>query len=692
MTQITVPIQPEQDTKRETAEMQHTRARSFSVTWVTIALAIIVIMAAGLRLVNASAIGDGNTYYTAAVENMLQSPSNFFYGVADAGGVTVDKPPLGLWIQAIFGAVLGVNGFTVTLPSIIAGTLSVLVLYHLVKKGFGSTAGLIAALVLAITPVSIAVDRTNNVDSILIFVLLLATWAFVRAVETGKWRHVLIGAALVGVGFNVKMLQAYLILPALYAFYLFAASVPWRRKVMQLVAATVVLLAVSLSWVAVVDLTPADSRPYVGSSESNSALELVVGYNGLTRLLGGMGVPGGNPPANVDAPNSAANGDAPTGFMMGGPGGTSEIGAAGATRLFEEALANELAWLLPFGLLSIGVLVFRRRITFPLAREHGAVMLWGGWLLTGVVFFSVASFFHAYYLATLAPALAALVGIGAVTVWNGSGWLWRGIGAVMIALTVAVQFGIITLYGVDAMPFVVAVGAALLTAGVVALVALPIGKGVRPSMIVAVGGIAVLFAIPTLWSGATAFDTNANAQLPAAYAGASTSGFGGGMSRAAGMMGDMFAPITEYALANTSDAKYDLVVPSSMMGSQITLNTDLTVLYSGGFSGQDDVYSADEFAQMVSAGEIGVVMGISEETELGAYVASACRLVEGVSIQAPNIAAIGELFGGTPPMAPPTAGGGNDTGSGMPGFPPGGMPGGPGMPFGSSTLYDCSIE
>ncbi|HEY1016800.1 MAG TPA: glycosyltransferase family 39 protein, partial [Herpetosiphonaceae bacterium] len=258
------------------------------------ALGAIVLLAAALRFANLGALGYANHYYAAAVESMLQSWRNFFFVAAEPGGaVSVDKPPVGLWIQAASALLFGVNGVGLLLPGLLAGLASVALLYHLVRRWFGAGAGLLAALLLAITPVAVAVDRNNTIDSLLIFVLLLTAWAFVRAAETGRLRVLLLGAALAGVGFNIKMLQAFLPLPAFYALYLFGARLGWGRKLAHLGAATLVLGAVSLSWALAVDLTPAELRPYVGSSTDNTVLELIAGHNGLDRLVGfGGGAPG----------------------------------------------------------------------------------------------------------------------------------------------------------------------------------------------------------------------------------------------------------------------------------------------------------------------------------------------------------------------------------------------------------------
>src|SRR5574341_1270967 len=425
-----------------------------------IALIAITALAAFLRFYNLNAVGYGNLYYTAAIESMLQSWHNFFFAAAEPGAsVTVDKPPLGLWIQAAFAYFLGTSGFAVILPQVIAGTLSVPLVYALVRRYGGEAAGLLAALIVAVTPVSIAVDRNNTMDSTLIFTLLAAAWAFMKATDSGRLGWLLAGAGLVGVAFNIKMLQAFLPLPAFYALYFLGARQGILRKVFNLFLATIFLLAVSLSWAVAVDLTPADERPYVGSSTDNTVMELIVGHNGMERLLagnrgGGPGAPsagaaandgivpqpgGQNPVAGdnadfappqgglpqpgaggVDLPPGTdgpvpQNGLPPTGpGGQGGPGGMfgNEIGQPGVLRLFTAPLSNEIGWILPFGLLSLAVVAFSSPIRWPLTDTHKALVLWGGALVTMVIFFSVAGLFHAYYMAMLSAPLAAITAMG----------------------------------------------------------------------------------------------------------------------------------------------------------------------------------------------------------------------------------------------------------------------------------------
>ncbi|MDO8464496.1 MAG: glycosyltransferase family 39 protein, partial [Gallionella sp.] len=281
------------------------------VTISTVLVIVIMAFSFGLHMYNIESIGDANAYYTAAVKSMLQSWSNFFFVVAEPGGsVTVDKPPLGLWIEAVFAYFLGVSGFTVSLPNILAGVFGIPLLYIMVKKYMGELAGLVAAFVMAITPVFVATNRNNTMDGLLVFFLLMAAWAFIRATESGKLRWLLLGAFIVGLGFNIKMMQAFLPLPAFYTLYFFGSKEGWLRKIVNLGIATILLIAVSLSWAVVVDLVPADQRPYIGSSGDNTVMGLIFGHNGIARLEGGGG-PGGSGPQNGTPPSASQAGTNP---------------------------------------------------------------------------------------------------------------------------------------------------------------------------------------------------------------------------------------------------------------------------------------------------------------------------------------------------------------------------------------------
>src|SRR5436190_2010231 len=407
-----------------------------------------VAVSAVLNLWNLAQNGYSNLYYSVAVQSMMQSFHNIFFASYDAGGfITVDKPPVALWIQTISAKIFGFSSLSLLAPEALAGVGSVALLYFLVRRVFGTFAGFVAALALALTPISVAVERTNNTDSFLMLTLLLAAWALIFASEKGRLALLMLALGLVGVGFNIKMLAAFVVLPAFYLFYLVAAAVPWQKRFLHLALGSVVLFAVALSWPLAVDLTPADQRPWVGGSQHNSVLDLALNYNGLGRVTGNEGAGGGfnaqRPPNGFQIPRGIfpnfgggrGGGNGRGGFGVpvgpgpqGGPGGAGMFGAGspGDTRLFTGMMAGQWSWLFPLALFGVVVTVGNAGRRFFMARRGRGVLLWAGWLVCyGLVFSFASGIFHPYYLVILAPAAAALVGIGAGSLWEAylrGGW------------------------------------------------------------------------------------------------------------------------------------------------------------------------------------------------------------------------------------------------------------------------------
>jgi 4-amino-4-deoxy-L-arabinose transferase-like glycosyltransferase len=266
-----------------------------------IGLFLAVALAGWLRFWNLQRNGWGTPYYTAAVRSGTESWHNFFYNAFDPGGfVSVDKPPVALWVQIVSAKLFGFSQLSVLAPQAVMGTLSILILWHLVRRQFGALAALLSALALAVTPISVAVERTNNTDACLAFVLLLAGWALLRAAEKGSVWLLLLSMFLMGVGFNTKMLAAFVVLPTFYLVYLLGAPVSWRSRLGDLALATFVVFGVALSWAVIYDLTPEDDRPYVDSTQNNSMLTLIVEHNGMQRFVRrGRGPAGRGPAAAV---------------------------------------------------------------------------------------------------------------------------------------------------------------------------------------------------------------------------------------------------------------------------------------------------------------------------------------------------------------------------------------------------------
>ncbi|WP_049776522.1 ArnT family glycosyltransferase [Ethanoligenens harbinense] len=291
--------------------------------WALLILAGIAALSFGLNFWSISSVGYGNAYYAAAIRSMTQNVHNFFFVAFDpAGVVSVDKPPIGLWVQAIFVLIFGYHGWAMLLPQALAGTGCSLMMYLLVAKRFGRPAGLISALVLALTPSVVVAARNNTMDLQLVFVLLAATWFLFRSIETGKARYFFLAALMVGIGFNVKMLEAYLAVPAMGIVFLIFSKQKIGKRILTAIVGIGIMLAVSLSWTVAVDLTPASERPYVGSSTNNTVWELITGHNGAERLFGqgggtgGMGGPGGQNGGSTNNNNAGGQNGG-----MGGPGG-----------------------------------------------------------------------------------------------------------------------------------------------------------------------------------------------------------------------------------------------------------------------------------------------------------------------------------------------------------------------------------
>ena len=622
-----------------------------------LALGAVLAVAAVLNFWALNSLGYANSYYAAAVRSMLQSWHNFFFVSFDPGGfVTIDKPPLGFWIETASAKLFGFSGVSLLLPEALAGVLSVAVLYQLVARVWGRSAGLLAGLFLALTPVSVVTSRNNTIDSLLVLAVLLAAWAVARAAELARLRWLLLGAVLVGLGFNIKMLEAYLVVPALGLVYLLGARTRWYRRLGHLALAAVVLLVVSLSWAVAVDLTPASARPYVGSSGTNSELNLALGYNGLSRLLGGSGTPGGGGGGNA--------------LFNGGP--------AGVFRLLGTTLGGQVSWLLVLAVL--GLVVAATRIPWRRLDERGrSLLLWGAWLLTAGAFFSVAEFFHPYYTVMLAPAIAALAAIGVAALWREyRSASWRGwLLPLVLLASAAVEAYILRDYPDWSRwltPLVV--GAAL--AAALALAALRL----RPRRIMGVGLLAVglavtaLLAAPTTWA-AYSVANGTNATIPIAGPSARASdGFGGGpggsggnqngprgvgagqggfgapgnasggtgagpgappmggfgsgagtgatgssgsgattpfgaagssrfAGRGGGNPGDQVnTALLRYLETHQGSAKYLVATASSMSASSFIITTGKPVMALGGFSGGDKILTTQQLARLVANGTV----------------------------------------------------------------------------------------
>jgi 4-amino-4-deoxy-L-arabinose transferase-like glycosyltransferase len=373
------------------------RGRPADPAWARPALLALLAATAALYLWGLSASGWANSYYSAAVQAGTQSWSAFFFGASDAAGsITVDKPPAAQWVMGLSARLFGVNSWSILVPQALEGVAAVALLAAAVRRVAGAGAGLLAGLVLAITPVATLMFRFDNPDALLVLLLVAAAYATTRALETASARWLALAGALVGFGFLTKMLQALLVVPALALVHLVAAPTSLRRRLGHLVLAGLALVASAGWYVAVVSLVPASSRPYIGGSQTNSILELTLGYNGLGRLTGEE-----------------------AGSVGGRAGQGGRWGQTGWTRLFDGAYGGQASWLIPGALVLLVAGLWLTRRAPRTDRLRAALLLWGGWLLvTGLVFSFMQGIVHEYYTVALAPAIGGLVGLGAAALWR----------------------------------------------------------------------------------------------------------------------------------------------------------------------------------------------------------------------------------------------------------------------------------
>ncbi|WP_426403930.1 ArnT family glycosyltransferase [Streptomyces sp. R-07] len=380
------------------------RGRAEDAPWVRPAFLGLLAVTTLLYLWNLSASGYANSFYSAAVQAGGESWKAFFFGSLDAGNaITVDKPPAALWPMALSVRLFGLGSWQILVPEVLMGVGTVAVLYAAVRRRFGAGAGLIAGAVLALTPVAALMFRFNNPDALLALLMTVAVYCVLRALEqergAAKWL-VWAGAAF-GFAFLAKTLQAFLILPPLALVYAVCAPGGFGRRLGRLALAGLAMLVSAGWWVALVELWPASSRPYVGGSQNNSFLELTFGYNGLGRI-------------NGDETGSVGGGGGPGGGMGGG-----RWGETGIVRMFNDSVGGQISWLLPAALILLvaGLVVTWRAPRTDTARS--AFLAWGGSLLITLAVFSfMAGIFHEYYTVALAPYIAALIGMGAAVLWE----------------------------------------------------------------------------------------------------------------------------------------------------------------------------------------------------------------------------------------------------------------------------------
>ena len=665
--------------RSDEADRSRPRAAGGIATRPVLAIAapvFLALLAGILYFWNLVANGMANDYYAAAVYSMSLSWKAFFYAAIDpAGFITVDKPPLAFWVMALSARLFGFSSLSMLAPVALEGVGVVLAIYFIVRRYFGTLAAFIAGLVVALTPITVAITRDNMPDTLLVLLMVLGAWAMLSAMHSGKVLPAVLSAVLIGLAFNTKMLQAYIVLPGFVFAYLVSARASLRRKIGVLSVFGVVLLVVSASWMVIVDSVPLGVRPYIGGSTDGTVLNLILAYNGFGRILG-------------ESSTLSLSSGLTSGF---GGGGANFGGAAGLLRLFNQEIATQISWLLPLSALAL-VLGLVSRGLKPLGdQKRGFFLLWGGWLVVHAVVFSFAQgTLHPYYTTAMAPGMAALIGASLAIAWS---WYRSGSFLASLALPATIVLGAIWpwelvssfTWGSPWLADGIVLGTAVAVVGLVGARLLSRGSGKRLSRYLAgpalAFGIGALLLAPGAWSAATlsaqlqgTFPTGGPANVtsslniggssgfggrgfpgrdggrggfapsgtaPSAPSGApggfstggqAPSGFGGG-----GMGGSVSQSLIDYLIANQDGATYLVAVDGSNGAAPIILATGKPVAAMGGFTGSDPWPTVAELQKLVSSGQLRYVLlggqggfrgGFGGTSSVSSWVTSNCSVVD----------------------------------------------------------------
>ena len=656
MTAIAPPSAGQRQPAPSTAPIGHLRSlvrdRVAEGAWVLPSTAGVMALAAVVYLVNLTVSGYANVFYSGAAWAASQSWTAWFMGSIDpASFITVDKPPLATMVMGLSVRLFGLSSASILLPEALMGVATVGLVMAMVRRTFGGPASIIAGLVTALTPAAVLIFRYNNPDALLTLLLVGGAYALVRALETDRLRWLALAGVLVGLGFETKLLQAYLVLPAFAITYAIAGRGPLRRRIGGLVVAALSVAVASAWWAIPMTLLPASARAYVGGSTDGTALNLILSYDGFGRVFGA----------------SAGSGAGP-----GGGGGFS--GTPGLLRLFNSELGGQIGWFLPMSIVGLvaGLVARGRAARTDLARA--GFLMWGLWLAVDVVVFSFMSgVIHSYYVVAMAPAVGALVGGGVVAMWRArERFPWAGI---LLGLAFVGSAGV-ALMLLDRTPsFAPGLGLAVLvvTALTVPVLAFRASARTRRLQLAAASlGLAALLAGPIAYAIDTMQTAYSGGDPSAGPRSSETAGFGGqGGSASFGGQGagpmaalgggampvggpggsasfgggaggpggaTLSSDVLSYLQANQGSATWLLAVSDSTSAGQIEISTGRAVMSTGGFTGSDNALSLAQLKAYVAKGQLRFIQvgggmaggpggGNSASSGISSWVQSACTAV-----------------------------------------------------------------
>ena len=585
-------------------------------------LPVLLALTGALYLFGALHNGMANSYYAAAVQAASQDWTAWLFGSLDAANyVSIDKPPLATMLMGLSARLFGFSSFSMLLPSVLAGVGSVWLVYGAVKRQFGFTSAVIAGATLMLTPVAALMFGFNNPDAILTLMLTASGYAFLRSLE-GKRPLPWLGLAglFTGLAFNTKMLQGLMVLPAMVLVYLVFAKPPMVTRFLHLMFAGVITTMSTLWWSVLVWLTPAGSRPWVGSTNDNNIWSLIFGYNGFGRLLGGRGgggVPvGGAPPSGgMGATTTLQTAGSTTqtiadgaGMMPGGmgggpggghgPGGTGFGGQTGIFRIFNNDFGPNIAWLLVLALAGGGLMLWILRKTPRTNRGRAAVIFWMLWLLIHIVIFSMTSgVIHPYYVVVMVPAVAALVGISLPFLWGA--YTRRKPYAWLLPLLVGVTavIAVMILGYAGTMTWLMWIVGLLGLTGMIGLLVNLYAPSRWLQNLAIITALTACTLAPTVYALATVNVAHTGSIPTAGPSSTAMQGSNNEKSQAD-------SQLVQYLVEHQNGATWLVTVASANESAAIQLTSGQPVMAVGGFNGSDTPLTLEQFKQLVKAGKV----------------------------------------------------------------------------------------
>lgn len=534
-------------------------------------LPVLLALTGALYLFGALHNGMANSYYAAAVQAASQDWTAWLFGSSDAANyVSIDKPPLATMVMGLSARLFGFSSFSMLLLSVLAGVGSVWLVYGAVKRQFGFASAMIAGATLMLTPVAALMFGFNNPDAILTLMLTASGYAFLRSLE-GKRPLLWLGLAglFTGLAFNTKMLQGLMVLPAMVLVYLVFAKPPIVKRFLHVIFAGVITAMSTLWWSVLVWLTPAGSRPWVGSTNDNNIWSLIFGYNGFGRLLGGHG-----------------------------PGGTGFGGQTGIFRIFNNDFGPNIAWLLVLALAGGGLMLWILRKTPRTNRGRVAVIFWMLWLLIHIVIFSMTSgVIHPYYVVVMAPAVAALVGISLPFLWGAYtrrkpyAWLLP----VLVGVTAVIAVIILSYAGT--MTWLMWMVGLLGLAGTIGLLVNLYVPCRWLQNLAIIAALAACTLAPTVYTLATV-NVAHTGSIPTA--GPNSTAMRGSNNETS----QANSQLVQYLLEHQNGATWLVAVASANESAAIQLTSGQPVMAVGGFNGSDTPLTLEQFKQLVNVGKV----------------------------------------------------------------------------------------